>query len=45
MTNLDCTMSKEWTIREGVRMMFRAETMNSLNTVIAFGLTNALAIT
>ena len=33
MTNLDCTMSKEWMIRERVRFMFRVETMNTLNTV------------
>jgi hypothetical protein len=33
MTNLDCTLSKEWVVRERVRFMFRAETMNSLNTV------------
>ena len=33
MTNLDLTFSKEWLIQERVRFMFRAETMNSLNTV------------
>ena len=39
MTHLDCTVSKEWVIRERVRFMFRAETMNTLNTVYFKALT------
>jgi hypothetical protein len=33
MNNLDLTFAKEWAITEGVRVQFRAETMNALNTV------------
>jgi hypothetical protein len=32
LNNLDLTISKEWLIRERVRFIFRAETMNSFNT-------------
>jgi hypothetical protein len=32
MKNLDITFSKEWLIKERVRFMFRAETMNAFNT-------------
>ncbi|HUQ94776.1 MAG TPA: TonB-dependent receptor [Bryobacteraceae bacterium] len=32
MNNLDLTFAKEWAVRERVRFIFRAETMNAFNT-------------